>query len=148
MSTFPDYDQVVEDLVSLIQNSNIAFDLVEEHMSDYERNLSNNSYCDVTLSRNDSEVESMNSYLNRVTLNVEVAALDLSSKRDAVKIRNGLVKEVQDLLKNNRHFSAALETSVLESVDFEVFGRFSDEDEEQSFTATAVLTVIAIVDSQ
>lgn len=148
MSTFPDYDQIVEDLVNLLINSDISFDLVEEHMSDYEKNITNTSYCDVTLSRSESEVESMNSYLNSVSLKLEIGALDLSSKREAVKMRNGLVKEVQDLLKSNRRFSGSLETSVLTEVDFEVFGRFSEEDEEQSFTATAVITVVAIVDSQ
>jgi hypothetical protein len=146
--TFVDYGQIVEDLVTLIRNSGIEFDLVEEHMSDYERNISNTSYCNVTLSRNDIEVESMNSYLSRVALKVEVAALDLSSKREAVKIRNDLVNELQLLIKNNRQFSAEIETAILTDVDFEVFGNFSDEDEEQSFTATAVLTVVVVRDSQ
>jgi hypothetical protein len=146
--TFVDYDLIVEDLVLLVSSNITDFDLVDHHMSDYERSLSNTSYCNITLSRGDSEIESLHSYLNRVTLNIEIATLDLSSKREAVKIRNDLVNEVQELLKANRQFSSSLETSVLTNVDFEVFGPNRGEDEDQSFTATAVITVVAIVDSQ
>lgn len=145
--TFINYSQIVEDMVTLLVNSDIEFDLVADHMEDYERTIGNTSYCNIMLSRANNEIMAGNNYTNRVTFQLEIAALDLSSKREAVTIRDGLVNEVQDLLRTNQNFSANLETVVLTEVDFEVNGGIG-EDEEQSFTATALVTVEAIVYSQ
>jgi len=116
-------------------------------MDDYERSLSNTSYCNVMLSRANNEVTAGNVYTNRIVMQIEIAALDLSSKREAVTIRDGLVNQVQDLIRANQRFSSFIESVVLTEVDFEVSGRFG-EDEDQSFTATALVTVEAIIYSQ
>lgn len=143
---FINYQQIVDDLVNLIKDSDIDFDYVADHMDDYERSLANLAYCNVILARSPSEVTAGSNYITRPTLDLEIGALDLSSKREAVTIRNQLVNEVQDLVRNNPHFSANLESAILTDVDFEVFSRFSDE--EQSFSATALVTVEAIIYSQ
>ncbi len=135
--SFINYQQIIDDLVQLIQDSDIKFDLVADHMDDYERGFANVSYCNVLLARSDPEITAGNVYTTRTTIELEIAALDLSSKREAVTMRNELVNEVQDLIRNNTGFSAELESVVLTQVDFEVFSRNSDED--QSFTATALV---------
>ena len=144
--TFVNYQQIKDDLVTLINDSTIEFNYVAADMDDYERTITNAPYCNIALSRADNEVTAGNVYTNRAIIEIEIAALDLSSKREAVTIRDGLVNEVQDLIRNNAHFSANLESTVLTQVDFEVFGRFDDED--QSFTATALVTCEAIIYSQ
>lgn len=140
--SFINYQQIIDDLVQLIQDSDIKFDLVADHMSDDERGFHNTPYCNVLLARSDPEITAGNVYTTRTTIELEIAALDLSSKREAVTMRNELVNEVQDLIRNNTGFSAELESVVLTQVDFEVFSRNSDED--QSFTATALVTLEAI----
>lgn len=143
---FVNYQQIVDDLVTLIRDSDIEFDHVDYEMSEYERSFSNASYCNITLARSEPEIAAGNIYTTRTTIELEIAALDLSSKREAVTIRNGLVNEVQDLIRTNMRFSANLESTVLTSVDFEVFSKFSDDD--QSFTATALVGVEPIIYSQ
>ncbi len=135
--SFVNYQQIVDDLVQLVQDSDIVFDYVADHMDDYERSLANVSYCNILLARSDPEIAASNVYTTRTTIELEIAALDLSSKREAVTMRNELVNEVQDLIRTNTNFSAELESVVLTQVDFEVFSRNSDED--QSFTATALI---------
>lgn len=144
--SFVDYQLIIDDLVNLIAESDIEFSYVGDHMDDYERGFQNISYCNVILARTDPEIAAGNVYTTRTTIEIEVAALDLSSKREAVTMRNGLVNEVQDLIRNNPHFSTGLESTVLTGVDFEVFSRNSDED--QSFTATALIALEAITYSQ
>ena len=145
--TFLNYSQIVDDLVTLIADSDIEFDYVAAHMDDYERTLGNTNYCNITLTRAVNEVTAGNNYTNRVQFELEIGALDLSSKREAVTIRDGLVNSVQDLVRTNQNFSSFLESVVLTEVDFEVFGRFA-QDEDQSFTATALITLEAIIYSQ
>ena len=145
--TFVNYQQIEDDLVSLINDSAIEFNYVASNMDDYERSITNAPYCNVALSRAENEITAGNVYTNRAIIEIEIATLDLSSKREAVTIRNGLVNEVQDLIRNNTQFSANLESIVLNGVDFAVFGSF-DEDEDQSFTATALVTCEAIIYSQ
>ena len=147
MANFINYSQILDDLVTLIQNSDIAFAHVDHHMEDYERSITNAPYCNVILARANPEIAAGNIYTSRTIFEIEVAALDLSSKREAVTIRNGLVNELQALIQDNMHFSANLESTVLTDVDFEVFGRFNT-DEDQSFTATALVTLEAINYSQ
>ncbi len=140
---FVNYQQIVDDLVLLIQNSDIEFDYVADHMDDYERGLQNTNYCNVTLARSEPEISAGNNYTSRTMIEIEIAVLELSSKREAVTIRNGLVNEVQDLIRTNMRFSAELLSTALTAVDFEVFTT-----EDQSFTATALVTCEAIQYSQ
>jgi hypothetical protein len=96
---------------------------------------------DVRLSDTDNEVRAGQDYVTELTLQCDLYAFDLSSIREAVTLRDSILKASQDAVRANPRFHGDLESSVIGPVEFTT----SKDEGTGEFVAVASFQVVAIV---
>lgn len=136
-----DYDGIGESLRTLIETEVTDFQMVRYEGDERDENFSNMPYCDVVMFRMDPEIRAGSEYVVSATYICSVMALDLSSHKEAVTIRNGLVKLAQEAVKANPRFDTDLETSKLGPAEF----ANAKDDDTGAFMAIATFEVDVLV---
>lgn len=117
MTDFVDYDQLLDDVVSLLQTHAPGFKLVKKNMSSKDVNTSRMPFCDVRLSRVLPEVSAGNNYYVGIVVELEIGASDLSSKGATSTIVLDLLNVAQRAFVEHPRFSATWDASILGPVD-------------------------------
>lgn len=136
-----DYDGIGESLRTLIETEVSDFKMVRYEGDERDENFTNMPYCDVVVKDSIPEVKAGNDYYVTTTYLCTVMALDLSSHKEAAKLRTGLLKLSQRAVKDNPRFDTDLETSILGPVNF----ANAKDDETGAFMAIATFEVVALV---
>lgn len=114
-----DFQQIQDDLVTLITNNVSDFNFIDTDMDEREHSMHNMPLADVTLNLVEPEPRAAGQYVQRPTLQVEIVAFDLSSSREAAIIRNDLLQKVQQAIVDNPQFSGELSDTLLGNVEFQ-----------------------------
>jgi hypothetical protein len=94
----------------------------------------------VLLDKHDMEVRAGQDYFSALSFEIQLACVDLSSREEAATIRNSLVKEIVDAVRENPLYHGDLESSRTVEVDFNVASL-----EEGGFIAAATIGIISHV---
>lgn len=118
MTDFIDYDGILVDLQSAVQTANLGFKnvLVDADARDYL--IPNMPLLDIRVKRVVPEPVTNATYYGDMTIEAEICAFDLTSRRKAAKLRNDLTNALHAFVKANPRFSSHLETTVIGQVDF------------------------------
>ena len=136
-----DIDGIAESLRTLLETSVTDFKMVRYEGDERDENFANMPYADVTMLRMDPEIRAGSEYVVSATYVVTIIALDLSSRREAATIRNGLIKASQEAVKANPKFDTDLETSKIGPSEF----ANAKDDESGAFMALATFEVDVLV---
>lgn len=139
MAQFIDYDQILDDLVSLIDANVTALRFVGKDIQDIDYNKGNVPSCDISLLSVNPVVRAGQDYYTELVIQLIIYNTDLRSRQEAAMIRNDIVSEVQDIIRKNPRFSSVIESTILGPVDLVV-----GESEEQGWTAAAANMQISV----
>lgn len=133
-----DYDQVLTDLQTLIQANVTTFGKVsiEELDLNGPLTLHHRRQLDIQLIEAEDRVAAGNVYTTNVTIHLILACSDLSSYREAATLRNDLVKEVKELIRQNQRFNADILSTITRRTGF------AEDQTERGFIAVAVIEII------
>lgn len=139
-----DFNTIQNDLVSIIQANATSAKLVKKECDERDYAFHNMPLVDVRLEESPSEVRAGRDYYVFVTFEVQVTAFDLSGYDEAATIRDTVLSDVLDAIRNNASFSASLETSKIGSTRF----LQAKDDQSGAFmaAATAIVTAEVFVD--
>jgi hypothetical protein len=127
-----DYDQVGQDLRTLIEDNVSGFASVFLETDERDMHFGNmNGLCDIVLRSSEPEVRVGQSYYTITTFVVRISVFDLSSRGEAVTLRNDLLRLTQDAIRANANFASSIETSWLGSVRFQE----AEEAEDNAYVA-------------
>lgn len=135
MTSFVDYDVILDDMVNLISSQVAGFTLVQKDSNDRDFTVPNMPMADVRIKRVIPENTGQQNYYNQVVIEVEICTFDLSSRQEAAKLRNDLTGKVQRLFQTNSRFGAAIDATQVGQAEFET----AESDKEGAFMAAAVL---------
>jgi len=124
MSGFPDYEQILDDLVALIQAQVPELKYVAKNMPDHQRHSANMPGCDVTIAGIIPDLIGQNNYWTQIVIEADIGVEDLSGWDEAATIRQTILRKLHRAIQTNPHFSANIETAVVGPVEFE---RVQDE---------------------
>lgn len=136
-----DIDGIGESLRLRIETDVGDFQLVRYEGDERDEMITNMPYCDVRFFRMEPEIRAGSEYVVDGTYIVTVMAFALTSRKDAVTLRNGLVKLAMESVKANPRFDTDLETSILGVAEFVD----AKDDESGAFVAFATFQVNVIV---
>lgn len=136
-----DIDGVGDSLRQRIETDVTAFKLVRHEGDERDETIHNMPYCDVRFFRMEPEVRAGGEYYIQGTYVVTVMAFDFTSRREAVTLRNTLVKSAMEGIKAAPRFDTDLETSTLGTAEF----ADAQDDETKAFVALATFLVNVFV---
>lgn len=136
-----DIDGIGESLRTLIETNQTDFQMVRYEGDERDQNFSNMPYCDINLLRMDPDIRAGNDYVVSATYIVTVIAFDFTSHKEAATIRNVLVKDAQNTIRQNSKFDTDLETSKIGPSEF----ANAKDDESKAFMAVATFEVDVLV---
>ena len=139
MTTFVDYNQIAIDVASLIGINVTSFQRVGADVDDREFHHANMPLCSVRLATADPVNTSQQTYYVGVQLELEIAAFDLSSRREASKILLQQLDKTQQALRANPHYGAVWDALQLGPVEF-----LSAEDKESGAFVAGCLARVTI----
>ncbi len=147
-----DYSQVLADLKTLLAGSQSVYNPADQTKArDVLTNANDRDYVsmnmpliDLRMKRAVPDPKTNVVYYTDVTVEIEIAVMDLTSLNDAATIRDDLVQAVQSLLKANRRFGASVDDTILGSVDFAV----GEDAKAGAFLAGAVMELHVFVYSE
>lgn len=139
MAQFINYDQILDDLVTLIQANVAGLNFVGKDIQDIDYNKGNVPFCDVSLLSINPAIRAGQDYYTEIVIQLIIYNTDLHSRSQAAMIRNNLVSEVQDTIRRNPRFSSNIESTILGVVDLAI-----GESEEQGWTAAAANMQISV----
>lgn len=116
--TFIDYDQIVLDARQAVETANLGFKKVIADANDRDYVDANMPLCDLRVRRATPEATGGQHYYVDLSLEAEITTFDLSSLRDAAKMRNDLAGLLQRFFQQNPHFSAASDTVIVGNAEF------------------------------
>lgn len=135
------FNAIQNDLVTLIAAEVSAVKLVKKEADERDYAFHNMPLVDVRLQESPSEVRAGRDYYVFVIFEVQVTVFDLSGYDDAATLRDTILSDVLDAIRNNANFSASLETSKIGPVNF----LQSKDDQSGAFMAAATAVVQAEV---
>ena len=135
-----DYNQILVDLVGLISANMNDIDAVTEEQLDLAfETLNKRRHIDLRLISSDDAVRAGNEYVSNVMIEATVAVYDLSSYRDAARVRNDLVKELKTLVRNNQRFTGDALSTITRRTGF------AEGEVERGFISVAVVEIVVEV---
>jgi hypothetical protein len=140
----PDYVQIQENLVALIQTVDGFRQVFMEGSEAEVGNLSHMPVCNVRMTEaHDQLVRIPNGYDEQLTVLVDILTFDFTSYSAAARLRSDLLRAVREKLLENPHFDPQILTSQLSGGVS--FGAFTAEGN-RGHVAMATLTVICEID--
>lgn len=139
MSFSIDYNQMLDDVVTLLQDGAIGFVLVEKLMDPIKVNSADMPLCDVRPFHVEPEITAGNHYYITFTIELEIVAQDLSSPKQALKIVLEKLGLAQTKLTTRPFTIASWDTVVLGPVDF-----LTSQDEKSGAGVAAAIAQIKI----
>jgi hypothetical protein len=124
MTDFVNYNQILDDLVTLIQANVPELAYVAKNMPDHQRHSGNMPGCDITLGAIVPDLIGQNNYWTQVIIECDICAEDLSGFDEAATMRQTILNKLHRAVQTNPRFSGVIETSVVGPVEFE---RLQDE---------------------
>lgn len=112
-----DFNTMEDDLVTLLQGVSDV-ELVKKECDERDYNFSNMPLIDVRLRNSTPEVRTGQNYYVFVTFEVQVTTHDLSGFNEAATLRDTILSEAIDTVRNNAAFSSTIETSKIGPVEF------------------------------
>lgn len=134
-----DFNQIEDDLVSLLQTEVSAAQLVKKECDDRDYAFHNFPLIDVRLTDMDPQVRAGRDYYVFLTFEVQVSVHDLSGFDEAATLRNTVLTSAIDAVRNNANFSASVETSIIGAGTFDN----AKDDETGQFMAAGTFQVVA-----
>lgn len=119
MSNFVNYDQMVLDFAAALTSANVGFKKVMVDPMDRDYEVHNMPLAGVALASNDPLNTAGQTYYCDVTIQVQIAAFDLTNRREAAKIRNDLVNATQRYFQENPRFGAVVDSTQVGRAEFE-----------------------------
>lgn len=118
MTDFIPYDTLTTDLAAAATAANLGFEkvLVDADARDFRADQA--PLLDIRLKRLLPEAVTNATYYSDLILECEIFALDMTSRREAAKIRNDLLNALHRYVKDHPRFSGSVETTILGSVEF------------------------------
>lgn len=133
------FNQIQTDLVNILKNNVSAAKLVKKEADDRDYAFHNMPLIDVRLKESQPEVRAGRDYYVFVTFEIQVTANDLSGYDEAATLRDSVLSDAMDAVRNNASFSASIETSTLNLTEFSN----AKDDDTGAFMAAATFQVIA-----
>lgn len=130
-----DYNTVQDDLVALIVANVTTAEKIMKEADERDYAFNNMPLVDVRLTESQPEIRAGRDYYVFVTFEVQVTAHDLSGYSDAATLRDTVLGDVIETIRQNANFSASLETSRIGPTSF------SNAKDEQSGAFMAAATV-------
>lgn len=141
---FLDYDQVVDDLVTLLTAQVTGAEKIGRDLDETDFVFPNYPMIDCRALRVAPELTGQQNYWVDFVIEIEIVAHDLSSRQEAVRLRNGLLNQVQEAVRQNPRFGASNESCILGPVEFAT----EQTPENGAFVAAAVAQIVVKVYSQ
>ena len=138
--SWANFDDIGTALATLISANVSGFEAVIYEADDLDEHDANMPLCEVFLEKDDPEVRVGQDYVNYFGYAVEIYTEDLSKRSEAVSVRNGLVREVIDLIRANPRFHVDIESTLIGSVEFQV----AADEEENGFVAAAKISITVV----
>lgn len=135
------FNTIQDDLVNLIISDVSAAELVKKECDERDYAFNNMPLVDVRLADSDAEVRAGRDYYVFVRFEVQVTAYDLSDFNEAATLRDTVLSDVIDTIRNNAKFSSSIETSRIGHCEF------SNAKDEQSGAFMAAVTVEILVEA-
>lgn len=139
MTEFVDYDQIADDVVSLLTTYVPSFKLVKKNMSSRDVEMSNMPFCDVRVSRVLPEVSAGNNYYVGVVLELEIGAIDLSGKAPTSTIVLDLLNAAHRAFIEHPRYGATWDASILGPV--EIIPESEENVKDGAFMSAAIAQV-------
>lgn len=139
-----DYDLITLDMQATVIAGNLGFKKVLADASDTDFVFENLPMADVRFKRAIPNATGGNNYYTAVVMEIEIGANDMTSRRSSAKIRNDLIKALQELFQNNPRFSSSVDTTIIGNVECPNI----ETDDQGAFIASAVLEFHVMVYSQ
>jgi hypothetical protein len=133
------FNQIQSDLVNILCNNVSNVKLVKKECDERDYAFHNMPLIDVRLKESQPEVRAGRDYYVFVTFEVQVTANDLSGYDEAATLRDCILSDAMDAVRNNASFSASLETSRVSLTEFSN----AKDDDTGAFMAAATFQVIA-----
>lgn len=112
------FNTIQDDLVTLLTANVTAAELVKKQCDDRDYNFSNMPLIDVRLRSSNNQVRSGRDYYVTTIFEVQVTVHDLSGFDEAATLRDTVLSDAIDTVRNNANFSAQIETSHIGPVEF------------------------------
>lgn len=119
MSEFVNYSQVLSDFRAALETAALGFKTVKKNAGDEDFNYHNMPMADCRILRADPENTAGQTYYCDITIQVEIACFDMTSRDKCATIRDGLTNKVQRFFQQNPRFSAFVDSTVVGAVEFE-----------------------------
>lgn len=132
---FHDYDQILLDARAAVETANLGFAKVMADANDRDYVIQNMPLCDLRVRRSTPDALGGQNYYGDITIEAEIATFDVTSLRDAAKMRNDLAGKLQKFFQQNPHFGAAMDTVIVGNVEFAT----GEDAKVGAFMASAVL---------
>lgn len=136
-----DFNQIQDDLVSLIQSNVSGAELVKKEADERDYAYSNMPLVDVRLTDMDPDVRAGRDYYVTIIFEVQVTVFDLSGFDEAATLRQTILGEVIEAIRQNANFSSSIETSKIGP------GTFSSSKDENTGSFMAAATVQIAVEA-
>lgn len=118
MTFFHDYDTILLDARLAVETANLGFAKVIADANDRDYVVQNMPLCDLRIRRSTPEATGGQHYYGDIVIEAEITAFDLSSLRDAAKMRNDLTGKLQHFFQANPHFSGSSDTVIVGNAEF------------------------------
>lgn len=111
------YNTIQDDLVTLLAAVS-GVELAKKECDERDYAFSNMPLVDVRLTDGDPQVRAGRDYYVFTTFEVQITTFDLSGYDDAATLRNTILTDAIETVRNNANFSAAIETSRIGPISF------------------------------
>lgn len=136
MSVFGNYNQLLLDVQSTIQNAQAGFAAVFKNASDTDFEIQNMPLCDVRMKRAVPALVTLQAeYYVESVVEIEIATFHMTSRDQAAIMRDTLVDAVQWLFRSNPRFGGYVDSTIIGSAEFET----GESKAQGEFVAAAVL---------
>jgi hypothetical protein len=135
VTDFIDYDQIQLDFQAAVEGANLGFESVLLDANDRDYLIDKMPLLDIRIKGMAPEGITNATYYTDITLECEVCAYSLVSRREAAKIRSDLTNKLQRFVKDNPRFGGNIETTFIGQGTF----GSGESKSEGAFVAGAVL---------
>jgi hypothetical protein len=115
---FHDYDQILLDARAAVETANMGFSKVMADANDRDYVIQNMPLCDLRIRRSTPDALGGQNYYGDIVIEAEITTFDVTSLRDAAKMRNDLAGKLQKFFQANPHFSGSSDTVIVGNAEF------------------------------
>jgi hypothetical protein len=112
------FNTIQDDLVTLLSANVSGAKRVKKQCDDRDYHYANFPLIDVRLRSSSNQVRAGRDYFTTVTFEVQVTVHDLSGFDEAATLRDTVLSDAIDTVRNNANFSAQIETSSIGPIEF------------------------------